>query len=513
MKNLDYSLNSSILITSLMDAQRNQSKLLNLILIAVYVIIFTIGFISNFLVIYFVSVYKRMQTMTNKFLINLAIADLLVVLICVPVTIGRLYKPHEYIFGEFICKCSPFVQGISVSVSILTLTVISADRYYIIYKPFKARVNCTNNKIKIIVSFIWAISIFIMSPLLIVNKIQSPFKNWSIFLNIELQICVEEWPYYEIRLAYDGLLFVVLFIIPIVFILYAYITISHVLWNVEENLIEDSIGVANMNVNRQANPIAINRASSMSSNVDLNNSVKLEERIKLNTFISCKDVRNDKIELKILESESLKPAASINSFIGSASSIMKPSKDSGNTQSFQCNSQTNLATLTVQYSGRRSDPKLNIRTYCSIPSINNTSSRNNKRALSMRNQMNNLIKSRRRIVKLLIVLVILFVISWLPYHTISLLIEILHYIEILNNHNSTQFTNSSLPNLDVDNINQRKAYEILSEFVHPVTLCLALANSATNPVCYCILSHGFRKMFQINFFKFKKALTCSKSAS
>jgi hypothetical protein len=139
--NLNYTSNNSNLFSSLFEAQKNESKLLNVIFIVIYSIIFIIGFISNFLVIYFVLVYKRMQTMTNKFLTNLAVADLLVVLICVPVTIGRLYNPHEYIFGEFICKCSSFIQGISLSVSILTLTVISADRYYIIYKPFKARVN------------------------------------------------------------------------------------------------------------------------------------------------------------------------------------------------------------------------------------------------------------------------------------------------------------------------------------------------------------------------------------
>jgi len=493
--NLNYTSNNSNLFSSLFEAQKNESKLLNVIFIVIYSIIFIIGFISNFLVIYFVLVYKRMQTMTNKFLTNLAVADLLVVLICVPVTIGRLYNPHEYIFGEFICKCSSFIQGISLSVSILTLTVISADRYYIIYKPFKARVNCTNNKIKVVVCLIWIISVFIMSPFLIVNKIQSPLKKF----NIDFQICIEEWPYYEIRLVYDILLFIILFVLPLAFISYAYMTISHVLWNVEEQLIESSINFPKLKC--EINQLQMNRKvslqRSLSSNILDNNRING----KLNTFNSCRNIHNEIIELKRLNDGTLHPVASLKSFIGSASSLIQFTKDSTNTQSLHHNSIHHLPILTVEYLNKKSAEKLNIKTCCvKKPNI----TRNNKKVASMRNQMKNLIKNRRGIVKLLIVLVILFVISWLPYHLVSLLIEILYYIEISKSSDSMQHL--SPHKLDNLNATQTKAHEVLTEYVHPVTLCLALANSATNPVCYCILSNGFRKMFKINFFKLKKTL-------
>ena len=138
---------------------------LNRVLLVIYLIIFVVGLTGNFIVIYFVLFYKRMQTMTNNFITNLAVADLLVIFICVPITASRLLY-DSWIFGRFMCRISGFAQGVSLSVSVLTLTAISIDRYYIIYKPMKARSICTNRKVKLVVIIIWLVAIFTMSPLL-----------------------------------------------------------------------------------------------------------------------------------------------------------------------------------------------------------------------------------------------------------------------------------------------------------------------------------------------------------
>jgi hypothetical protein len=82
----------------------------NLIFICIYVVLFFVGLISNFIVIYFVLVYKRMQTMTNKFITNLSLADLLVTFICIPVTASR-YMSNDWLLGEIMCRISSFIQG------------------------------------------------------------------------------------------------------------------------------------------------------------------------------------------------------------------------------------------------------------------------------------------------------------------------------------------------------------------------------------------------------------------
>jgi hypothetical protein len=126
-----------------------------------------------------------------------------------------------------------FILGVSLSVSVLTLTAISVDRYYIIYKPMKARSICTDRKVKLTVILIWSLSIFLMSPLLYVLKYESieiPPVNTQKSLSIS--ICIEKWPHFESKLAHEVLLILFLFVFPCKLMSYAYIKISKTLWRV-----------------------------------------------------------------------------------------------------------------------------------------------------------------------------------------------------------------------------------------------------------------------------------------
>ena len=110
--------------------------------------------------------------------------------------------------------------------------------------------------------------------------------------------------------------------------------------------------------------------------------------------------------------------------------------------------------------------------------------------------INNLIESRRRVVRLSIILVLLFLFSWLPYHIVSLTIDSLYYLERLKQ----QQQNSSAANNQVSGSGaDYVSSQHISIYIYPVVVCLALANSVTNPVCYITLSHGFRIMFKNSF--------------
>ena len=56
----------------------------------IYSIVFIIGSIGNILVIFSFCYLKKLQTITNLFLLSLATADLLIILICVPVKVKLL---------------------------------------------------------------------------------------------------------------------------------------------------------------------------------------------------------------------------------------------------------------------------------------------------------------------------------------------------------------------------------------------------------------------------------------
>nr|CAI5846790.1 unnamed protein product [Callosobruchus analis] len=68
-----------------------------------------------------------MQTVTNLFITNLALSDILLCILAVPFT--PLYTfLGEWVFGRIICHLVSYAQGISVYISTLTLTSIAIDR-------------------------------------------------------------------------------------------------------------------------------------------------------------------------------------------------------------------------------------------------------------------------------------------------------------------------------------------------------------------------------------------------
>lgn len=79
-------------------------------LLTLYGIIFLLAIIGNSLVILTLVQNKRMRTITNVFLLNLAVSDLFLGVFCMPFTlVGTILR--NFIFGEVMCKLLPFLQG------------------------------------------------------------------------------------------------------------------------------------------------------------------------------------------------------------------------------------------------------------------------------------------------------------------------------------------------------------------------------------------------------------------
>lgn len=104
----------------------------------VYGIIFSIGITGNMLVCFVVCRNKAMHTVTNFFITNLAVSDIMLCLLAVPFT--PLYTFMErWVFGTTMCHLVSGAQAVSVYISSLTLTAIAMDRYIVIVYPFRNR--------------------------------------------------------------------------------------------------------------------------------------------------------------------------------------------------------------------------------------------------------------------------------------------------------------------------------------------------------------------------------------
>ena len=66
----------------------------------VYGLTLILGVTGNTLVIFAIAKEQRMQTVTNAFLVSLASADLLLVLLCVPIKVGIGFTHRLYVNSE-----------------------------------------------------------------------------------------------------------------------------------------------------------------------------------------------------------------------------------------------------------------------------------------------------------------------------------------------------------------------------------------------------------------------------
>ena len=84
-----------------------------------------------------------MHTVTNFFILNLAVSDVVMCLFAVPFTPLQSFT-GKWLFGDVLCTLFPFSQGVSVYISTLTLTIIALDRFVVIIYPFRARMQVRN---------------------------------------------------------------------------------------------------------------------------------------------------------------------------------------------------------------------------------------------------------------------------------------------------------------------------------------------------------------------------------
>ncbi|CAF2855723.1 unnamed protein product [Rotaria sp. Silwood2] len=121
-----------------------------------YGIITFLALIGNSSIIYIVICNRRMHSVTNYFICNLALADCLVACFAVPFQF-QAAALQKWVLPHFLCKLAPFVQILSVDVSIYTLVAVSLDRYYVMLHPLKPKLS--TKTAFIIFTIIWLIAL------------------------------------------------------------------------------------------------------------------------------------------------------------------------------------------------------------------------------------------------------------------------------------------------------------------------------------------------------------------
>ncbi|XP_067661248.1 cholecystokinin receptor type A-like [Haliotis asinina] len=181
--------------------------------IALYSIIFLLSVVGNVLVIVTLIQNKRMRTVTNVFLLNLAISDLLLAVFCMPFTLVPVLL-RDFIFGGAMCIMIRYLQAVSVGASCFTLVAISLERYYAICQPLHSRSWQTLSHSYRSLAVCWILAGLAMTPVAIFQRHVSLARG--------KHACREVWPHVDFEKAYTVVLDLALLIIPVIVMSVAY---------------------------------------------------------------------------------------------------------------------------------------------------------------------------------------------------------------------------------------------------------------------------------------------------
>lgn len=218
-----------------------------------YVSISVAAIVGNGLVLWVVATSRRMQSVTNCFIANLALADVMIGLFAIPFQFQAALL-QRWSLPDFMCPFCPFVQVVSVNVSVFTLTAIAVDRHRAVLSPLSAPP--TKLRAKVVIAFIWFLSLAMASPMAVALRVVQIPDDTVVTVVTDIGVSalahstVPSWSYADAdtpfpftkpfcdlegmtpttMLVYRMVLVVVQYLTPLVIITLVYSRMAHRLW-------------------------------------------------------------------------------------------------------------------------------------------------------------------------------------------------------------------------------------------------------------------------------------------
>ncbi|KAK5646285.1 hypothetical protein RI129_004749 [Pyrocoelia pectoralis] len=202
---------------------------IRIIFITIYSIVFCLCFFGNLMVILVVTISRRLRSITNFFLANLAVADFCVGLFCVFQNLS-IYLATDWILGDFLCKMYQFITSLSYTASIFILVVICTERYFAIIHPITCKQILTPTRLRLVILAVWITSALYSAPKFFwVNTITTSIRG------SDETVCIANRKKFNSQL-FDMVNFVLLYVIPLAIMTILYTRIAVGLWRSSRKL-------------------------------------------------------------------------------------------------------------------------------------------------------------------------------------------------------------------------------------------------------------------------------------
>ncbi|XP_062373171.1 neuromedin-K receptor [Sardina pilchardus] len=187
-----------------------------------YTLVVVVAVLGNLIVMWIILAHKRMRTVTNYLLFNLALSDASVA--SFNTLINFVSALHgDWYFGEGYCKFHNFFPVAAVFASIYSMAAIAVDRYMAIIHPLKPRLSATVTKGVCVC--VWALAVTLALPLCVFSTvIVMPHKT----------VCHIAWPRGpQDAVMYHIMLVVLVYLLPLSIMGVTYSKVALILWGAE----------------------------------------------------------------------------------------------------------------------------------------------------------------------------------------------------------------------------------------------------------------------------------------
>ena len=219
-------LNSSLLVNETMVmAGRMEFSLVDILKLGLEVLIAVFGVAGNLLVAILLSGLGKKKSTTDLFLLNLAVADLGILLLSFPLITIREKAPLHWPLGKFVCLYLYPVPEVFHGVSLWCIAVVAVLRYcevVLLRKPITNKNNTPKQAAKFVAVCVWLTSflLFCLPLYFAVEFEEKPAGGiW----------CGPAWPSRMTAHVYIVFLSILSYILPLIVISWTYVAISRTL--------------------------------------------------------------------------------------------------------------------------------------------------------------------------------------------------------------------------------------------------------------------------------------------
>ncbi|XP_031735348.1 growth hormone secretagogue receptor type 1-like [Anarrhichthys ocellatus] len=137
----------------------------------IYIPLMLFGLLGNTLTILVVWLRPHMRSSTYLYLSSMAVSDLLILLL-LPLDVYKLWKPRPWPLGDLACKLTMFLSECCTFCTILHITFLSLERYLAVCWPFTAKTLLTRRRTRALIGCLWLGAAVSAAPVLVMVGVE-----------------------------------------------------------------------------------------------------------------------------------------------------------------------------------------------------------------------------------------------------------------------------------------------------------------------------------------------------